>query len=274
MSRWAWATRLVLLLAGSSHAAWAEERWIDDERVLAARRIRLSAGFGVVRFDIPTLSGRSGSFLGSGMNLEEAAGLGHDLEAGARFGLRMSRRGQGLRADEVARTVDTETFGTGLSVTANPELRLRWRALRGVWGEAGLEDRVVLPILPDPDVTEVLGGWVSFRLEHVARVDMALNGVVTWQSFARERVLIASFGAPVQIWTQLTRGLFVGLISTLHSSAATTYTPSDTRWMAGLGLGYRVIACDLTETTYLLNLLDNIDIARILGAGLGVSCLI
>lgn len=261
---------IVALGVGSSRVAWPQERWVDDERVLAARRIRLTAGFGVVRFDAPAYSAQASSWVGSGLSLEEAAGLGANLEAGARFGLRTSRRGQGLRADEVARTVDTETFGTGLSITANPELRLRWRAMRWSWGEAGLEDRVVLPIVPDPDVTEVLGAWTSLRLKHLARVDLGLNGAATLQSFARERVLILSFGSPVQIWANLTRGLFAGLITSVHTFATTTYTPSDTRWMAGLGLGYRLAACDLIAAAYDLDVLD--DVTLRVGAGLTVSC--
>ena len=35
-----------------------------------------------------------------------------------------------LRADEVARGPDTETFGTGLSTLANPELRARFRVIQ------------------------------------------------------------------------------------------------------------------------------------------------
>jgi hypothetical protein len=270
MSLWVLVAVLSLLGTSWTREALAQQRWVDDDSVLAARRVRLSVGLGVVRFAPPTRSGQAETPLGSGLNLEEAAGIGHSLELGARFGLRTSRYGQGLRADEVARTMDTETFGTGLSITANPELRLRWQALRWSWGGLGLEDRVVLPTVPDPDVTQVLGAWTSLRLKHVARVDVALNGVITWQSFARERVLIPSFGVPVSMWTNLTRELSVGLVTALHSNATTTYVPSDTQWKAGLSVGYRIGACDLNEATYLLNMLY--DITSRIGAGLGVSC--
>lgn len=223
-----------------------------------------------MHFVSPTSETSTRTLLGSGLNLEEAVGLGRDLELGVRFGFRFEDTGRGLRADEVARGFDTETFGTGLANAANPELRLRWRSAQWVWGEVGLETRAVLPIEPDNNTTGVIGAWMSVHVKHLGRVDAGLNGVTSWQSFAAERLLMPAVGLPIRLWGNLTNELFVGIITTVHYYAATPYTTSDVQWTAGLGVGYRVRACDITEVTYLPDTLG--DFTRRLGIGLGLSC--
>jgi hypothetical protein len=206
---------------------------------------------------------------GRGTNLEEAVGLGHNLEFGARFGLRSDRDGQALRADEVARGFDTETFGTGLSPVANPELRLRWRALRARWCEAGVEDRLVLPIKPDPSVTDVLGWWLSVHFGHVGRVDVALNGVAGWDSFAAGGTGQAALGLPIHGWINVTRGLFAGLFVATHYFAGTKYMASYVRLLGGAGAGYRLGAWDLMAVAESLDMVNGPK-SR-MGIGLGLS---
>jgi hypothetical protein len=264
------AAALLLLGASFSHDASAQGRWVDDEQVLGAKRVRLSAGLGRVRFDSATSTDQARAFGGTGVNLEDSMGLGYDLEAGVRFGLRTDRAGQGLRADEAARVLDTETFGTGLSVAANPELRLRWRAAHWSWGEAGLEDRVVLPIHPDPNLTEVFGVWASFRRPRIVRLDTGVNTVLGWESFAGGRTLTWAFGFPVSIWTNLTDRLFLGAITTFHYFAQTPYTTSDAAWRAGVALGYRLGACDLLLSIALPDVFD--DATRRIAYGSTVVC--
>ena len=261
---------VLVLGAGSSRAAYAQERWVDDPQVLAVRRFRLGAGFGLARLASRTFTNQTVQVVGSGMSLEEAAGLGRNLELGIRFGLRLDDAGRGLRADELARGFDTETFGTGLSVAANPELRLRWRACHWAWGEAGLEDRLVLPTEPDPSVTEVLGAWGSVHLRHVARLDVGVNGVLGSESFAARRVLRPAVGLPIALWGNVTSALFVGFLTTTHYFAATPYTTSYGLWEAGLGVGYRFTPCDVIEETVLPDVLG--DFVRRAGIGIGLSC--
>ena len=254
----------------SNRIAMAEGRWVDDEQVLEAKRLRLSAGFGLVRFESSSTAHEAPPFVGSGLSLEEAVGLGMGLEAGVRFGLRFDENGRGLRADEVARGFDTETFGTGLSITANPELRLRWRALKWKNGEAGLENRLVLPSVPAPNVTDVLGAWTSVRIAEFARADIGLHGVLASQSFAEERAFMGGFGMPIDVWANLTRAVFVGLVSTSHFVAATRYSASSARWTLGLGTGARVLGCDVTGAGLLPDALG--DFTNRLGLHLGLSC--
>ena len=258
---------LFAIAAGcSSGAAGAQTRWIDDQHVLPATRVRLSAGVGFSQFQYSGIQ-----TYGTGLSLEEALGIGQGLELGARFGLRPDHDGRGLRADELARGADTETFGTGLSITANPELRLRWRFGRWNWGEASAENRLVLPIKPDPDVTEVLGARVSARFAGLGRVDVGLNGILTWRSVETGHVLEGGLSVPVQVWFNLTRGLFVGALSSTRTFAATSVTSGATRVLMGLGAGYRLGACDLLLSGYLLDLVNDATDRR--GVGLTFACM-
>ncbi len=248
------ATGLALGLWASS--AHAEEPWADDAHVLAARGVRVSAGVGRALLSHAKLDGSTLRILGLGVSLEEAVGLGHGLEIGARFGLRTDDAGRGLRADSVARGFDTQTFGTGQSTVANPELRLRLRALRWSWGEAGFEDRLVLPIKPDPAVTEVLSAWISIHRWHRVRVDAAITGWATWQSLAGQGVLDPGFAVPVSVWANVSRRLFAGIITSTQYLGGTPYSQGAAKLTLGLGIGYRLGACDPTAATYLLDVLD------------------
>ena len=262
------ATVLALGLWGSP--ARAEEPWVHDAQVLAARRVRVSAGVGLALLSHAKLDGGTLYALGSGVSLEEAVGLGHGLEIGARFGVRLEDVGRGLRADSVARGFDTQTFGTGLSTVANPELRLRLRAMQWSWGEAGFEDRIVLPIKPDPAVTEVLSAWISIHRWQRVRVDAAVTGWATWQSLADRGVLDPGFAVPVSVWASVSRRLFAGIITSTQYLAGTPYSSGSAKLTLGLGIGYRLGACDVTGATYLLDVLDG-GTERI-GLGFGLTC--
>jgi hypothetical protein len=285
--RWLEAAALAVFVLGTGRQAAAEglgagpgsaganpghgpAPWVDDEAVLAARRVRLGVGYGVAYFRLAVSSDQTYGYIGSGLNLEDALGIGHGLEVGVRFGARVTALARGLRADEVARGLDTETFGTGLDTWANPELRLRWRAIRWSWGEAGLEDRVVLPIRPSPNPTEVLGGWARLHFLHRIRLDAALNGVLEVQSLARGRVLAPALGAPVQLWANVTRGLFVGLLATVHHAARTPFAESTTRVEVGAGVGFRFPVCDGIASGVALD--ATAGFTERLGLGLGASC--
>jgi hypothetical protein len=260
---------LVAIGVLSARAGSAQERWVDDQRVLAAGHVRFTAGAGLVRLANISRTGRERVLVGTGLDLAEAVGLGQGLEAGVRFGVRLDDVGRGTRADEAARGLDTETFGTGLSVAANPEIRLRWRAFRWATAEAGIEDRITLPIAPDPTVTELAGAWVSLHLGSVGRLDAGLEGVFGWQSFAREHVLEVGAGVPVTLSANLTPALFAALVSTTHYEAATPYTAAYARLTAGLGAGYRLGAYDIVGTTLLVDAMR--DFTRRLGFGISVS---
>ncbi|MES1206129.1 MAG: hypothetical protein ABUS79_09355 [Pseudomonadota bacterium] len=257
----------VLLVAPAVHA---QRRWVDDDAVEPKLGVRAGAGFGV---GVLTYSGAADKTLaraGTGLNVEGRVGLGHGLELGARVGFRFDDAGRGLRADELARGFETPTFGTGLSTVANPELRLRWRVRRWRWLELGAEDRLVIPVPSDRDFTEVLGIWASAHLAGVARADVGLEGVASWQSFAVGYVTVLALGAPIRLWVSPTQRSFAGLVVAPRYYGATPYTTGTAEVATGLVLGYRVRACDTDVGLYLVDVVDSgIDRS---GAGLRVSC--
>jgi hypothetical protein len=182
----------------------------------------------------------------TGWNIEAARGLAPDLEVGLRLGLRGGS--PALRADEVARGPDTETFGTGLSTLANPELRLRWRVVRRPRIEAGLEDRAVIPWLGETSPTEVFGPWVTLHLARTLRVDAGLNGAVTWYSFAGGDVLAPGLGTPLRVTASLPWRLYLVAFATDHLFAATRYTTGRSEITAGAAAGWSAGRCGLGAT--------------------------
>jgi len=245
---WFW---IALSLGCVCSRARAEDRGsiTQDELVLPPRRVRLLAGVGAVYQGVGAYRAA-----GAGLNLEEVVGLGRNLEFGVRFAARPDRTGQGTRADEFARGFELNSFGTGLSVTANPELRLAWRALR--WPEArllelGFEGRLVLPIVPDPNTTAVLGVKTRLFPHRLLRVDASLWLAVTSEKFYEERLATVAVAAPLSLWFDPGRFGYLGLIQNLRHDFATRYTSDVTRWQLGAGLGTRLAAFDLLFAMFL-----------------------
>lgn len=274
MVRLAVMAALVAAATGADAAALAQTRWVEDEAVLAPAQVRGTLGGGWLLMTFPGVGDDTNAILGGGGNFEAAAGLGHGLELGGRLGLR-DAEGRAVRADEAVRVLDTETFGTGLGAFANPELRLRWRVLRRGFVEAGLEDRVVLPLPSYADVTEVLGAWASLHGGRTLRLDVAINGVLIWRSFAAGRAWQPGLGAPARLFVNLTDRLSAYVAVTTHYLAATSYTAAHVTVVAGIGLGYRYRSCDL-HAGYQLFDVFSADVVNGTttrnGLGLQVSC--
>jgi hypothetical protein len=220
---------------------------VADGAILSPRRLLLSVGAGYANMSYPVEASLRNTLVAGAWNMEAALGLGHELEAGLRLGLR-TWGSAALRADEVARGSDTETFGTGLSTLANPELRVRWRVIRWRRIEAGLEDRVVIPWLGETSPTEVLGPWASVHLARVLRVDAGLNGVVTVYSFAGGNVLAPALGTPLRVTASLPWHLYLIAFGTAHVFAATRYTTGTSEITAGAVAGWRAGRCSLGAT--------------------------
>jgi hypothetical protein len=258
----------VVLTVGLARAANAQTTWVQDEQVLARHRVRLTLGYGHAFSRISAVGVTPARYVdGSGMSFEEALGLGRELEVGARFGVRLDRNGRAVRADELGRGFDTETFGTGLSMTANPELRGRWRFFASNWAEMGLEDRVILPIVPDPSFTDVAGAWAVFHPSRWARFDVALNGIVRWDSFAFGSSVETGLGFPVRAWVNATQHLFAGALFTVHSFSGAKYARAYSRWIAGVGAGCRLGEWDV------LGLVESQDLAEgpLMRSGYGLA---
>ena len=256
-----------MLAAGTARG---QGRLVDDEAVLAPLRARVAAGYGVAWLTFPGPGQSAYAIGGTGVNAEGAIGLSRGLEVGVRFGLRLDDAGRGLRADEVARGFETATYGTGLSTIANPELRLRWRVVQWRWLEAGLDERFVFPTSSAPDVTQILGAWLSTHAPGVARADVGIDGVLSWQKFATGYQLLPAFGMPVRIWVNPTRGLFAGAIVTSRYYASTPYTTDYVQVTTGVVVGYRVGPCDASLGAYLLDVVNSGSDRR--GIGVDLAC--
>jgi len=264
------AAALLALSIAAPGRAHAQDRRVDDEAVLAPLRMRAAGGLGVARVIFPGAGNTVYTAGGTGVNTEAAAGLGRGFEIAVRVGARPDYGSPALRADEVARGFETETFGTGISTFANPELRLRWRAVRWRWLEAGLDERAVLPTGADPNFTEVLGAWMSAHAPGVMRADVGLDGALTWQSFRTGTLVIPALGVPIRLWFSLTRRLFAGLVVTSRYDAATRYTTGTLQTTLGAVAGYRIGACDVTLGAYLLDVVNSGTDRS--GLGLALSC--
>ena len=251
-------------------AVRAQDRWVDDVAVEPLLSARATAGFGVGVLSYPGPSNNTLGLVGTGLNAAGALGVGRGFEVTARVGLRLDDTGRGLRADEVARGLETPTFGTGLSTLANPELGARWLARRWRWLELGAVDRFVFPTPSDPDITDIIGVWASAHVARIARADLDLEGVLSWQSFSAGYVLLPAFVAPLRLWVNLTRGLFAGLVLAPRYYGATQYTSSTLEMPLGAVIGYRIHACDTILGGYLIDVVN--DGTDRTGAGLLVSC--
>lgn len=265
------ACAAIALRAG---VAFGGERWVDDDGALSARQIQLKTGVGVGLLSAELReegsSNRTYHSAGTGLNVEAAVGLGAGVELGARVAHRLVSSGRGMRGDEIARLEDTETYGTGLDDMPNPELRARWRAYRWVWGEAGVENRLVAPLESERIAAEVIGAWTSLHLRQRARLDLGANAAFTWRWFAGGRVVESGVGVPIRLWANLTQGSFVGLVAAPHYFGGTDFTSARTYLLMGLGAGYRVRRCDLLAMLSSRNVLDGVW-TRV-GLGMGVAC--
>src|SRR5947207_7548371 len=128
-------------------AARAAGPWVDRAITLPRHDWAFDFGLGVAHapgVDLPN-GGRSGGTLAPGFNLEAALGVTRRIQLGLRTGFRFGNDARATRADIYGRTFDTETYGTGTDVVANPEFYIRGGIIEGDVLELGLEGRVMRP---------------------------------------------------------------------------------------------------------------------------------
>ena len=261
---------LVFAVMAFPGEARGQDRGLDEGPVLSAGHFRLEAGLAIVRSATSTFTGQSFIYPGSGAAMTETAGVGGGVEVAALFGARFDPTGRALRADDAARPFDLESFGTGLSVAANPAVEVRWAVAR--WGRAdfGFADRIVLPIALDPDVTESVGAWASVRLGRVARLDGGLDLALTSQSFAAGRQVIPTLALPLALRIGIGADFFTSVFTTTRFAGASPYTSARAQLAAGVGAGLRVHDCDVLIQLVFLDMVGAL--VNEAGAGPGIAC--
>ncbi len=221
----------IALLASSSEAA---ERWVDrpmtPHRLVFAGDVGLGVGHHRFRFAPPL----SQSATGVGLNLEGALGVTERLELGFRTGVRFGDDGKFTQADYYGRTLWTETYGTGRSTVANPELRIRWVAYSGSVAEIGLDGRVYLPIETGTRFGMMFGVPFAFHVSDFMRIDAGVYVPVVFHDST-----FAGLTVPAYFWFQPSERLWLGPMTSLRFLDAVPGNRSAALQL-GLGLGYQV----------------------------------
>src|SRR5262245_16038118 len=126
---------LAALLLGPSRAE-AAPPWVDRTITLPRHDFAFNFGLGIAH---------ANNTLGPGINIEGAGAITHGRELGFRTGLRFGNAARAGDADQYGRPFDTETYGEGSDVLANPEMYIRGAIVQGDVVELALEGRVYTP---------------------------------------------------------------------------------------------------------------------------------
>lgn len=166
-----------------------------------------------------------------GLNAEGGVGITDRIELGLRTGLRMAPPDErGIRPDEYGRLFDRQTFDTGASVLANPELRIRGALLREQVVELGLEGRLVVPFEAGTGVGMMFGVPLAFHIGKIVRLDTGAFLPIVF--YAHDTTTAARF--PVDVWFQVAHRLWLGPMTGL------AFEGGGTAVSLGFGLGYEI----------------------------------
>src|SRR4051794_25527435 len=210
---------LVLTAAPLARAAGP---WVDRSITLPRHDWAFDFGFGIAH---------QPRTLGPGFNLEGAFGVTHAVQLGLRTGFRFNQPARFGEADIYGRPFDTETYGTGVEVVANPEFYVRGALIQGDVVELGLEGRVMSPF--SLGLGFMAGMPLAFHFGRAARLD---TGVYVPVLFYDPTVSLVSF--PFHLWLQLTHNFWLGPMAGVR---VTTTQVSHTEVPLGFGLGYSVM---------------------------------
>jgi len=217
----AWAAASGALLLGAKSAA-AAPPWVSRGMVQPKGVWAIDAGVGV---------GHRPDITGAGLNVEVAGGLTHSLELGFRTGFRFGSEGESLQVDNYGRLFNTENFGTGHDVLANPEVWIRDVVARGQVVELGLEGRVYLPIENGTRAGLMFGLPLAFHFGTV-RLDTGVFVPVLFYDPVRTVVSV-----PIQLWIEASRQFWLGPIAAVHIR---NDPDAFTQVLLGFGLGYQL----------------------------------
>lgn len=253
---------LAMLAPASAQAA---ERWIDRPMTLHRYVFAGDVGLGIghVGVDANGNQPEIGS-TGPGMNLEASFGVLEKLELGFRTGVRFGSDGRAVQADYYARPFSIDTYGTGHSTGANPELRGKYVVYSGGVAEIGVEGRMYLPAEHDTNFGIMLGLPLAFHLTDWFRIDTGINIPIVFNNNTFSVVSI-----PGYFWFQATEKLWAGPMVALRfiDPGPGGY---QTRFALGGGVGYQVASAVDLKAWLLFPTLGE-DNVHSYGGGLGVQ---
>ena len=237
--------------------ASAEPPWVDRHVVLPEHDWAFDLGMGIAHDYAPPQNPT-----GVGFDFEGAVSPVDRLEIGVRTGVRIGDDGRATQADAYGRLFDRQTFGTFHDVVADPEIRVRGALLRGNIVEVGAEGRLFLPVEQGSEVGILFGVPLLFHLGEVARIDTGLYVPVVFES-----PVDASLSAPVDVWFQATRKLWLGPMT----GFVYDFTSRHADVPLGLGLGYQVVRNVDLKAEFLFPALNDTQGAQTFGVGFGMQ---
>jgi hypothetical protein len=249
---------LALILILGASPAQAAPAWIFRGLTLPRGDVALDLGLGLGHEPLDA----NRSVTGSGMNLEIAFGVSHELELGLRTGARFGADGEFTQADRYGRTFDTETYGTRRDALANPELRLRWAVAQGSLLKLGLEVRAYLPTESGSRIGFMFGLPLRLRLGP-ARIDTGIYVPVIFYDPTQSKI---SF--PLHIWLQASRTLWLGPLLGVRLSNS---GGGGTEYPFGFGLGVAMASVIDLRAWILFPDISGDAAARRFGAGVGLQ---
>src|SRR6266542_2670995 len=189
-------------VSAAAPVARAAGPWVDRAITLPRHDWAFDFGLGVAH---------APGTLGPGFNLEVALGVTRRIQMGLRTGFRFGNEARATRADIYGRTFDTETYGTGNDVVANPEFYIRGGLIEGDVVELGLEGRVMSPF--SEGLGLMFGMPLVFHFGRAARLD---TGVYVPVLFHRPTTSLVSI--PAHLWFQASDRFWLGPLSGVRVS--------------------------------------------------------
>jgi hypothetical protein len=254
------AISLLTLLALPSllaPAATAAAPFVYRDLVLPHGEVALDLGLGMAHIPPPL------STNGFGLNLELTFGLGRDVQLGLRTGFRLDVEGRNTQADNYGRLFETETYGTGIDRTANPEISALWAIARGAHAELGLKLAVYLPMESGTRFGMMVALPVALHGSSL-RLDTGVYVPVLFYDPSRTTISV-----PAHLWIQLTPRFWMGPLFGMRVTTVSGH--SGVTYPLGFGLG-SMLNSDVDLRGWLMFPNINQDqAARTFGAGVSLQ---
>ena len=254
------------LTLAAAPLARAAGPWVDRTITLPRHDWAFDFGLGIAH-----LPGN----LGPGLNLEGAFGVTRAVQLGLRTGFRFNPTARLAAADAYGRPFDTETYGTGVDLVANPEFYVRGALIQGDVVELGLEGRVMSPF--SQGLGLMFGMPLALHFGSAARLDTGVYVPIFFYDryYFGDPIFRRRFddptapfiSIPLHLWLQLTGRLWLGPMTGVRVSTA---PGSRTEVPLGFGLGYSVTRTLDFKTQFLFQDVANGE-AEVWGFGAGLQ---